>query len=148
MLSLSIRLSRLTITYQLSPLFLGCERARRRRRRGCALNSLESLHFTNRRTCIVVSQHSVCVYPCFAAGSGSLQGPQTPQSTSSSMAEGGDLKPPTPASTPHTQMPPMPGVRYESEATISCFYDVNNIRSHHNKMKPIPVAKLDHCSRK
>lgn len=24
------------------------------------------------------------------------------------MAEGGDLKPPTPASTPHTQMPPMP----------------------------------------
>lgn len=27
------------------------------------------------------------------------------------MAEGGDLKPPTPASTPHTQMPPMPGVR-------------------------------------
>ncbi|XP_023186371.1 AT-rich interactive domain-containing protein 1A-like isoform X1 [Xiphophorus maculatus] len=45
---------------------------------------------------------------CSTAGSGSLQGPQTPQSTSSSMAEGGDLKPPTPASTPHTQMPPMP----------------------------------------
>ncbi|KAI4873030.1 hypothetical protein NFI96_028193 [Prochilodus magdalenae] len=44
-------------------------------------------------------------------GSGSLQGPQTPQSTSSSMAEGGDLKPPTPASTPHSQMPPMPGGR-------------------------------------
>ncbi|MGH0175297.1 UNVERIFIED_CONTAM: hypothetical protein FKN15_070414 [Acipenser sinensis] len=41
----------------------------------------------------------------------SLPGPQTPQSTSSSMAEGGDLKPPTPASTPHSQMPPMPGVR-------------------------------------
>ncbi|MEQ2184169.1 hypothetical protein GOODEAATRI_005207 [Goodea atripinnis] len=39
---------------------------------------------------------------------GMMQGPQTPQSTSSSMAEGGDLKPPTPASTPHTQMPPMP----------------------------------------
>ncbi|XP_061772090.1 AT-rich interactive domain-containing protein 1A isoform X1 [Nerophis ophidion] len=45
---------------------------------------------------------------CSTAGSGSLQGPQTPQSTSSSMAEGGDLKPPTPASTPHSQMPPMP----------------------------------------
>ncbi|KAM8870006.1 AT-rich interactive domain-containing protein 1A isoform 4-T4 [Spinachia spinachia] len=45
---------------------------------------------------------------CSTAGSGSLQGPQTPQSTSSSMAEGGDLKPPTPASTPHTQMPPVP----------------------------------------
>ncbi|KAG9332257.1 hypothetical protein JZ751_015466 [Albula glossodonta] len=27
------------------------------------------------------------------------------------MAEGGDLKPPTPASTPHSQMPPMPGAR-------------------------------------
>ncbi|KAG7270910.1 hypothetical protein CRUP_000269 [Coryphaenoides rupestris] len=36
------------------------------------------------------------------------KGPQTPQSTSSSMAEGGDLKPPTPASTPHSQMPPIP----------------------------------------
>lgn len=44
---------------------------------------------------------------CSTAGSGSLQGPQTPQSTSSSMAEGGDLKPPTPASTPHSQMPPV-----------------------------------------
>uniref|UniRef100_A0A3B4YBN4 AT-rich interaction domain 1A n=1 Tax=Seriola lalandi dorsalis TaxID=1841481 RepID=A0A3B4YBN4_SERLL len=51
------------------------------------------------------------IQPPSPAGSGSLQGPQTPQSTSSSMAEGGDLKPPTPASTPHTQMPPMPGVR-------------------------------------
>lgn len=51
------------------------------------------------------------VQPPSPAGSGSLQGPQTPQSTSSSMAEGGDLKPPTPASTPHSQMPPMPGSR-------------------------------------
>uniref|UniRef100_A0AAX7VTP5 ARID domain-containing protein n=1 Tax=Astatotilapia calliptera TaxID=8154 RepID=A0AAX7VTP5_ASTCA len=51
------------------------------------------------------------IQPPSPAGSGSLQGPQTPQSTTSSMAEGGDLKPPTPASTPHTQMPPMPGVR-------------------------------------
>ncbi|KAJ4918482.1 hypothetical protein JOQ06_024734, partial [Pogonophryne albipinna] len=47
--------------------------------------------------------------PPSPAGSGSLQGPQTPQSTSSSMAEGGDLKPPTPATTP--QRPPMPGAR-------------------------------------
>uniref|UniRef100_A0A674BVT0 AT-rich interaction domain 1A n=1 Tax=Salmo trutta TaxID=8032 RepID=A0A674BVT0_SALTR len=47
------------------------------------------------------------VQPPSPAGSGSLQGPQTPQSTSSSMAEGSDLKPPTPASTPHpTQIPP------------------------------------------
>ncbi|XP_053717548.1 AT-rich interactive domain-containing protein 1A isoform X1 [Synchiropus splendidus] len=50
------------------------------------------------------------IQPPSPAGSGSLQGPQTPQSTSSSMAEGGDLKPPTPASTPHTQMPPMAGI--------------------------------------
>nr|XP_029514307.1 AT-rich interactive domain-containing protein 1A-like isoform X2 [Oncorhynchus nerka] len=48
------------------------------------------------------------IQPPSPAGSGSLQGPQTPQSTSSSMAEGGDLKPPTPATTPHSQMPPMP----------------------------------------
>ncbi|XP_067261958.1 AT-rich interactive domain-containing protein 1A isoform X2 [Chanodichthys erythropterus] len=48
------------------------------------------------------------IQPPSPAGSGSLQGPQTPQSTSSSMAESGDLKPPTPASTPHSQMPPMP----------------------------------------
>lgn len=47
---------------------------------------------------------SFCHVP---AGSGSLQGPQTPQSTTSSMAESGDLKPPTPASTPHSQMPSM-----------------------------------------
>lgn len=73
---------------------------------------------------LIVGSDTYFVHPCFAAGSGSLQGPQTPQSTSSSMAEGGDLKPPTPASTPHTQMPPMPGVRYEWE-TISCFYDLN-----------------------
>lgn len=111
------------------------------------MNSLESLNFTNWRT-LLSFPTTHCVYPCFAAGSGSLQGPQTPQSTSSSMAEGGDLKPPTPASTPHTQMPPMPGVRYESEATISCYCGVNNIRSHHNKMKRIPVGKLDHCCRK
>lgn len=54
--------------------------------------------------------------PALAAGSGSMQGPQTPQSTSSSMAEGGDLKPPTPASTPHSQMPPLPGIRYGTTA--------------------------------
>ncbi|KAG8522422.1 AT-rich interactive domain-containing protein 1B [Galemys pyrenaicus] len=51
--------------------------------------------------------------PPSPANSGSLQGPQTPQSTgSNSMAEApGDLKPPTPASTPHGQTP-MQGGRY------------------------------------
>ncbi|XP_033619194.1 AT-rich interactive domain-containing protein 1B isoform X3 [Fukomys damarensis] len=49
--------------------------------------------------------------PPSPANSGSLQGPQTPQSTgSNSMAEvPGDLKPPTPASTPHGQIAPMQG---------------------------------------
>lgn len=65
---------------------------------------------------------------CFAAGSGSLQGPQTPQSTSSSMAEGGDLKPPTPASTPHTQMPPMPGARYQQNPAY-CFISMAEMSS-------------------
>lgn len=67
------------------------------------------------------SRH-VCV---LAAGSGSMQGPQTPQSTSSSMAEGGDLKPPTPASTPHSQMPPLPGIRYASVALSFTILDVS-----------------------
>lgn len=60
-----------------------------------------------------------------AAGSGSMQGPQTPQSTSSSMAEGGDLKPPTPASTPHSQMPPLPGIRYKITAPSSTVLDTS-----------------------
>uniref|UniRef100_A0AAY5EFI1 AT-rich interactive domain 1B n=1 Tax=Electrophorus electricus TaxID=8005 RepID=A0AAY5EFI1_ELEEL len=48
------------------------------------------------------------VQPPSPANSGSLQGPQTPQSTgSSSLTEmAGDLKPPTPATTPHSQMTP------------------------------------------
>nr|XP_014343369.1 PREDICTED: AT-rich interactive domain-containing protein 1B isoform X4 [Latimeria chalumnae] len=52
------------------------------------------------------------IQPPSPANSGSLQGPQTPQSSgSSSMAEAPDLKPPTPVSTPHGQMPPMQGSR-------------------------------------
>uniref|UniRef100_A0A6I8N916 AT-rich interaction domain 1A n=1 Tax=Ornithorhynchus anatinus TaxID=9258 RepID=A0A6I8N916_ORNAN len=63
------------------------------------------------------------VQPPSPAGSGSMQGPQTPQSTSSSMAEGGDLKPPTPASTPHSQMPPLPGIRSNSVGLQDAFAD-------------------------
>lgn len=74
-------------------------------------------------TCRVQScSHYISV---LAAGSGSMQGPQTPQSTSSSMAEGGDLKPPTPASTPHSQMPPLPGIRYETFAPSSTTLDAS-----------------------
>nr|XP_033810702.1 AT-rich interactive domain-containing protein 1A [Geotrypetes seraphini] len=63
------------------------------------------------------------IQPPSPAGSGSMQGPQTPQSTSSSMAEGGDLKPPTPASTPHSQMAPMPGIRNNSVGLQDVFPD-------------------------
>uniref|UniRef100_A0A8C1RK57 AT rich interactive domain 1B (SWI1-like) n=1 Tax=Cyprinus carpio TaxID=7962 RepID=A0A8C1RK57_CYPCA len=53
------------------------------------------------------------IQPPSPANSGSLQGPQTPQSTgSSTMTEmPGDLKPPTPATTPHGQVTPQPSGR-------------------------------------
>uniref|UniRef100_A0AAR2M319 ARID domain-containing protein n=1 Tax=Pygocentrus nattereri TaxID=42514 RepID=A0AAR2M319_PYGNA len=56
-------------------------------------------------------QQQAKIQPPSPANSGSLQGPQTPQSTgSSSMTEmPGDLKPPTPATTPHSQMTPQSG---------------------------------------
>lgn len=41
------------------------------------------------------------------------------------MAEGGDLKPPTPASTPHSQMPPLPGIRYKTIAPSSAMLDAS-----------------------
>ncbi|XP_048413899.1 AT-rich interactive domain-containing protein 1A-like isoform X2 [Stegostoma tigrinum] len=63
------------------------------------------------------------IQPPSPAGSGSLQGPQTPQSTSSSMAEGGDIKPPTPVSTPHSHVQPMPGSRSNSVSVQDPFAD-------------------------
>ncbi|XP_045428595.1 AT-rich interactive domain-containing protein 1B isoform X2 [Pipistrellus kuhlii] len=66
--------------------------------------------------------------PPSPANSGSLQGPQTPQSTgSNSMAEvPGDLKPPTPASTPHGQMTPMPGGRSSTVSVHDPFSDAGD----------------------
>uniref|UniRef100_A0A4X2LU02 ARID domain-containing protein n=1 Tax=Vombatus ursinus TaxID=29139 RepID=A0A4X2LU02_VOMUR len=68
------------------------------------------------------------IQPPSPANSGSLQGPQTPQSTgSNSMAEvPGDLKPPTPASTPHGQMTPMPGGRNSAVSVHDPFSDVSD----------------------
>lgn len=65
--------------------------------------------------------------PPSPANSGSLQGPQTPQSTgSNSMAEvPGDLKPPTPASTPHGQMTPMQGGRSSTVSVHDPFSDAS-----------------------
>uniref|UniRef100_A0A8D0EAI6 AT-rich interaction domain 1B n=1 Tax=Salvator merianae TaxID=96440 RepID=A0A8D0EAI6_SALMN len=68
------------------------------------------------------------IQPPSPANSGSLQGPQTPQSTgSNSMTEvPGDLKPPTPASTPHGQMTPMQGSRNSSVSVHDPFSDVSD----------------------
>ncbi|XP_074165544.1 AT-rich interactive domain-containing protein 1B isoform X2 [Sminthopsis crassicaudata] len=65
------------------------------------------------------------IQPPSPANSGSLQGPQTPQSTgSNSMTEvPGELKPPTPASTPHGQMAPMPGGRNSAVSVHDPFSD-------------------------
>ncbi|NXN09678.1 ARI1A protein, partial [Indicator maculatus] len=79
------------------------------------------------------------IQPPSPAGSGSMQGPQTPQSTSSSMAEGGDLKPPTPASTPHSQMPPLPGIRSNSVGLQDAFADGSDPAfQKRNSMTPNP----------
>ncbi|XP_029799975.1 AT-rich interactive domain-containing protein 1B isoform X2 [Suricata suricatta] len=66
--------------------------------------------------------------PPSPANSGSLQGPQTPQSTgSNSMAElPGDLKPPTPAPTPHGQMTPMQGGRGSTVSVHDPFSDASD----------------------
>ncbi|XP_038618713.1 AT-rich interactive domain-containing protein 1B isoform X2 [Tachyglossus aculeatus] len=68
------------------------------------------------------------IQPPSPANSGSLQGPQTPQSTgSNSMAEiPSDLKPPTPASTPHGQMTSMPGGRNSAVSVHDPFSDVSD----------------------
>lgn len=79
------------------------------------------------------------IQPPSPAGSGSMQGPQTPQSTSSSMAEGGDLKPPTPASTPHSQIPPLPGMRSNSVGIQDAFPDGSDPTfQKRNSMTPNP----------
>ncbi|CAI5781562.1 AT-rich interactive domain-containing protein 1A isoform X1 [Podarcis lilfordi] len=79
------------------------------------------------------------IQPPSPAGSGSMQGPQTPQSTSSSMAEGGDLKPPTPASTPHSQMPPLQGIRSNSVGLQDTFPDGSDPTfQKRNSMTPNP----------
>ncbi|KAG5846783.1 hypothetical protein ANANG_G00118620 [Anguilla anguilla] len=73
-------------------------------------------------------QQQAKVQPPSPANSGSLQGPQTPQSTgSSSMTEmPGDLKPPTPASTPLSQGTPMQGSRSSSISVQDPFSEVSD----------------------
>ncbi|KAM3853340.1 AT-rich interactive domain-containing protein 1B isoform 3-T3 [Vipera latastei] len=68
------------------------------------------------------------IQPPSPANSGSLQGPQTPQSTgSNSMTEvPSDLKPPTPASTPHGQMTPTQSSRNSSVSVHDPFSDISD----------------------
>ncbi|XP_018118573.1 AT-rich interactive domain-containing protein 1B isoform X3 [Xenopus laevis] len=68
------------------------------------------------------------IQPPSPANSGSFQGPHTPQSTgSNSMAEMPlELKPPTPASTPHTQLQPMPGGRNSAVSVQDPFCDTTD----------------------
>ncbi|MBN3311267.1 ARI1B protein, partial [Amia calva] len=68
------------------------------------------------------------IQPPSPANSGSFQGPQTPQSSgSNSMAEMPvDLKPPTPASTPHSQGTPLQNSRNSAVSIQDPFSDVSD----------------------
>uniref|UniRef100_A0A8C9TWK1 AT-rich interaction domain 1B n=1 Tax=Scleropages formosus TaxID=113540 RepID=A0A8C9TWK1_SCLFO len=74
------------------------------------------------------SKKQAKIQPPSPANSGSLQGPQTPQSTgSSSVAEmPSDVKPPTPASTPHSQITPMQGARNSAISVQDPFSEVSD----------------------
>ncbi|XP_041660879.1 AT-rich interactive domain-containing protein 1B [Cheilinus undulatus] len=79
------------------------------------------------------------IQPPSPANSGSLQGPNTPQSSSSSLTEAPvDLKPPTPASTPHSQMGPLPGSRNTGGVSIQDPFSEGNDPAFHNKRGPGP----------
>nr|XP_046229400.1 AT-rich interactive domain-containing protein 1B isoform X2 [Scatophagus argus] len=74
------------------------------------------------------------IQPPSPANSGSLQGPNTPQSSSSSLTEApGDLKPPTPASTPHSQMGPQPGNRHMGGVSVQDPFSEGSDPAFHSK---------------
>uniref|UniRef100_UPI003AAF7AAF AT-rich interactive domain-containing protein 1B-like n=1 Tax=Centroberyx gerrardi TaxID=166262 RepID=UPI003AAF7AAF len=85
--------------------------------------------------------HLAKVQPPSPANSGSLQGPNTPQSSGSgSLTEApGDLKPPTPASTPLGQMAPQPGNRTSGVSVQDPFSEVND-PAIHGKRGPGPAG--------
>uniref|UniRef100_A0A3Q1B212 ARID domain-containing protein n=1 Tax=Amphiprion ocellaris TaxID=80972 RepID=A0A3Q1B212_AMPOC len=79
------------------------------------------------------------IQPPSPANSGSLQGPNTPQSSSSSLTEApGDLKPPTPASTPHSQMGPQPGNRNIGGVSVQDPFSEGSDPAFHTKRGPGP----------
>ncbi|XP_041831336.1 AT-rich interactive domain-containing protein 1B isoform X2 [Melanotaenia boesemani] len=79
------------------------------------------------------------IQPPSPANSGSLQGPNTPQSSSSSLTEAPiDLKPPTPASTPHSQMIPQPGSRNMGGVSVQDPFSEGSDPAFNNKRGPGP----------
>ncbi|XP_015237976.1 PREDICTED: AT-rich interactive domain-containing protein 1B isoform X3 [Cyprinodon variegatus] len=77
--------------------------------------------------------------PPSPANSGSLQGPHTPQSSSSSLTEAPvDLKPPTRSSTPHNQMGPQSGNRTMGGVSVQDPFSEVNDPAFHNKRGPGP----------
>ncbi|KAJ7988897.1 hypothetical protein DPEC_G00313950 [Dallia pectoralis] len=68
------------------------------------------------------------IQPPSPVNSGSLQGPQTPQSSGSSSAAemSGDLKPPTPTAAPLGQMQPIPASRNNMVSVQDPFSEVND----------------------
>uniref|UniRef100_A0A668A779 AT-rich interactive domain 1B n=1 Tax=Myripristis murdjan TaxID=586833 RepID=A0A668A779_9TELE len=86
--------------------------------------------------------HQTKIQPPSPANSGSLQGPNTPQSSgSSSLTEApGDLKPPTPASTPHSQM--TQGGRSSTSPGVSIQdpFSEGNDPAFHGKRGPGPAG--------
>ncbi|XP_056150037.1 AT-rich interactive domain-containing protein 1B [Lampris incognitus] len=85
--------------------------------------------------------HQAKIQPPSPANSGSLQGPNTPQSTGSgSLTEApGDLKPPTPASTPHSHMTPQLGSR-TSGVSVQDPFSEGNDPTLHGKRGPGPAG--------
>uniref|UniRef100_A0A1A8GPT6 AT rich interactive domain 1B (SWI1-like) n=1 Tax=Nothobranchius korthausae TaxID=1143690 RepID=A0A1A8GPT6_9TELE len=79
------------------------------------------------------------IQPPSPVNSGSLQGPNTPQSSSSSLTEAPvDLKPSTPTSTPHSQMGPHSGNRSLGGVSIQDPFSEGNDPAFHSRRGPEP----------
>ncbi|XP_035986440.1 AT-rich interactive domain-containing protein 1B isoform X1 [Fundulus heteroclitus] len=79
------------------------------------------------------------VQPPSPANLGSLQGPSTPQSGSSSLTEAPvDLKPPTRSSTPHNQMGPQSGHRTMGGVSVQDPFSEGSDPAFHSKRGPGP----------
>ncbi|KAM4713395.1 AT-rich interactive domain-containing protein 1B isoform 2-T2 [Anableps anableps] len=77
--------------------------------------------------------------PPSPANSGSFQGPNTPQSSSSSLTEAPvDLKPPTRSSTPHNPMGPQPGNRTMGGMSVQDPFSEGSDPAFHSKRGPGP----------